>query len=125
MSVRALSLLIGVVALVGGCGGITSKAEGHRAFTVAVSGDAARVSREAGVELERIVADSAARVFMLLPHRGRIRIEVQLDASRSIPEVGVGGYTDPKDGNVFLWIDDSPPGGLAKSSPRTWCNSSG
>jgi predicted Zn-dependent protease DUF2268 len=38
--------------------------------------------------------------------------ELRLDASRAIPEVGVGGVTAPKGGDVFLWIDGTPPGGL-------------
>ena len=118
MTVRALSLLTGVVALVAGCGGGTSKAEDDGPFTVAISEDARQVSQNSGVDLDRLVTDSAAKVFTLLPHVGRIRIDVQLDASRSIPEVGVGGYTDPKNGNVSL--DRRQSAGRAGHVLQTW-----
>ena len=88
-------------------------------FTVVVSDDVERVSREGGVALEGLVAESARRVFELLPHRGRISIYVALDASRSIPETGVGGFTDPSTGTVSIWIDDTPPGGL-KAALEAW-----
>lgn len=119
MSVQALNILIGLVVLVAGCGGSTSKAEDDGAFTVAISEDARRVFQDSGVDLDRLVTDSAAKVFTLLPHRGRIRIDLQVDARRSVPEVGVGGYTDPEDGSVSVWIDDSPPGGL-RNALQTW-----
>lgn len=88
-------------------------------FTVVVSDAAASVSREAGVDLEPLVAESARRVFELLPHRGRVRIKVALSASRSIPEIGVGGFTNPATGDVSVWIDSEPPGGL-KQALETW-----
>ena len=113
------ALLVTVVFLVGGCGGAMSAGEDEAAFTVAVGDHAADVSRGAGVDLERLVAETAAAAFTRLPHRGRIRIRVVLDARRAIPEVGVGGSTDPADGDVFLAIDGTPPGGL-RHALETW-----
>jgi Predicted Zn-dependent protease (DUF2268) len=84
-----------------------------------ISNDAASVSRKEGVDLERLVTRSAQKVFELLPRRGRIRIEVAVEASRSIPEIGVGGFTNPASGDVSIWIDGSPPGGL-KAALETW-----
>jgi Predicted Zn-dependent protease (DUF2268) len=112
-------LLLGTIMAFGGCGGPTSKPVAEQPFTVEVSQDARRICQQAGVDLERLVADSAATVLSRLPHRGRISILVRLDASRSIPEVGVGGFTDPQDGDVFVWIDDTPPSGLP-AALRTW-----
>ena len=88
-------------------------------FTVAVSEDAASAARAAGVDLERLAVASARRAFELLPHRGKIRIEIALDAARAIPEIGVGGFTNPATGDVFVSIDGAPPGGL-KAALETW-----
>jgi hypothetical protein len=84
-----------------------------------ISDDAKGAAREVGVDLDRLVAGSARRAFELLPHRSRIRIEVVLDASRSIPEIGVGGLTHPATGEVSVWIDAAPPGGL-KAALEMW-----
>ena len=47
---------------------------------------------------------SADKAFTLLPHRGRIRIDVRVDAKQTIPEIGVGSFTD-RNGNVEIAID--------------------
>jgi predicted Zn-dependent protease DUF2268 len=112
-------LLLGTIMAVGGCGGPTSKPVAEQPFTVEVSQDARRVAQQAGIDLERLVSDSAATVFSRLPHRDRISIQVRLDPSQSIPEIGVGGSTSPQDGNVYVSIDDTPPGGLP-AALRTW-----
>lgn len=83
-----------------------------------LSREASEVARRAGVDLKALVDNSAEAAFGLLPHRGRVQIHVKLDSLGAIPEVGVGGFTDG-DGNVFLSIDDTPPGGVSKSL-NTW-----
>jgi hypothetical protein len=113
------AVLVAAVFLVTGCGGASTQDEGEQAFAVAVSEDAARISERADVDLPRLITTSATEVFSRLPHSGRIRIELGLDASRAIPEVGVGGVTAPKNGDVFLWIDGTPPGGL-RHALETW-----
>jgi Predicted Zn-dependent protease (DUF2268) len=115
----ALVLVLGAAVVLAGCGQDRPSRDVLDPFTVVVSDDAAAVSREGDVDLEGLVADSARRVFELLPHRGRISIYVALDSSRSIPEIGVGGFTDPSNGTVSIWIDDTPPGGL-KAVLETW-----
>lgn len=55
----------------------------------------------------------------MLPHRGRVRIDVSLDASKTIPQIGVGSFTDPRTGNVSIWIARKPPEGLRKALD-TW-----
>ncbi len=40
-----------------------------------------------------------------LPHRGRVGIEVKIDPAWVIPEIGVGGTTDPRSGTVFVQLD--------------------
>jgi Predicted Zn-dependent protease (DUF2268) len=117
--VAAFGLLLATIMAVGGCGGPTPKPVAEQPFTVQVSQDARRISQQAGVDLERLVSESAATVFSRLPHRDRISIQVRVDPSRSIPEIGVGGYTDPLGGDVSVWIDDTPPGGLP-AALRTW-----
>lgn len=117
---RAVALVLGAAVVLAGCTQ-DNKPSPKRPdpFTVVISDDAASVSREEGVDLERLVAASARTVFELLPHRGRIRIEVAVDASRAIPEIGVGGFTNPSSGDVSIWIDGSPPGGV-EATLETW-----
>jgi len=76
-----------------------------KAFTVTVSADARSAAERSGVNLVELVAASANKTLALLPHQGLMVITVSVDASQAIPEIGVGGYTDPKGGNVDLWID--------------------
>ena len=89
------------------------------AFTVTVSKDAAAAARQKDVDLRGLVARSAERSFSLLPHRGRVRIDVRLDPALAIPQTGVGGFTDPRTGNVSISIDAKPPEGLRKAL-ETW-----
>ena len=113
-------MVVGVALLGGGCGGgeAQPKLEGT-AFTVAVSKTAASAARRNGVDLESLVAGSAEKALTLLPHRGRVRIAVRMDAAKTIPQIGVGGFTDPRTGDVSIWIEAKPPGGLRKTL-ETW-----
>lgn len=103
--------------LLGACGGDSPEAQ---PFRVVIGSGAAKASDDAGVDLQDLVSRSAARVLALLPHRGRVQIEVQLDetATAVIPEIGVGGITDGN-GNVRVWIEERPPQGLRKAL-ETW-----
>jgi hypothetical protein len=117
--VRGVALALTAAVVLAGCIHDEPSREGPDPHTVAVSEDAASVSRAAGVDLERLAVQSAQRAFELLPHRGRIRIAIALDPARSIPEIGVGGFTNPRTGDVFVSIDGTPPGGL-KAALETW-----
>ncbi len=109
--VRRVAALVGLLwplILITGCRAKDSHtAASNTAFEVVVDEGAARVSREAGVDLERLVEQSAETVFRLLPHRDRIRIDVQLNPQRANPETGVGGFTNPTTGNVLVSIAEN------------------
>jgi Predicted Zn-dependent protease (DUF2268) len=117
--VPGIALVLGVAVVLAGCVRDESAREVPDPFEVAISEDAASASHAAGVDLEGLAVRSALRAFELLPHRGKIRIEVALDAARAIPGIGVGGFADPATGDVSVWIDEAPPGGL-KAALETW-----
>lgn len=96
-----------VLLVLAGCGG-DDTAPSDRAFVLVLSESAADASREAGVDLEGLIERSAEAAFNVLPHRGRLQIEVQVDPARVIPEIGVGGFTDPATGDVSVWIRPTP-----------------
>lgn len=116
---REIALVLGVAVVLAGCVRDESAREASDLFEVAISEDATSASRAAGVDLEGLAVRSARRSFELLPHRGKIRIEVALDAARAIPGIGVGGFANPATGDVSVWIDKAPPGGL-KAALETW-----
>jgi hypothetical protein len=117
--VRGVALVLGAAVLLAGCVHDEPSREVPDPFTVTVSEDAASAAHAAGVDLERLAVRSARRAFELLPHRGKIRIGVALDGVWSIPEIGVGGVTHRRTGDVLVSIDDAPPGGL-KAALETW-----
>jgi Predicted Zn-dependent protease (DUF2268) len=117
--VRGLALALTAAVVLAGCVHDEPSREEPDPFTVAVSEDAASVSRAAGVDLELLAVRSARRAFELLPHRGRIRIAIALDPARAIPEIGVGGITHRRTGDVIVSIDGTPPEGL-KAALKTW-----
>jgi Predicted Zn-dependent protease (DUF2268) len=117
--VRGIALVLGVAVVLAGCVRDEPSREMPDPFTVAVSEDAASAAQAAGVDLEGLAVRSARRSFELLPHRGKVRIEVALDAARAIPGIGVGGFANPATGDVSVWIDEAPPGGL-KAALETW-----
>jgi hypothetical protein len=96
--VRGIALVLGVAVALAGCVRHESAREVPDPFEVAISEDAASASRAAGVDLEGRSVRSARRSFELLPHRGKIRIEVALDSARAIPGIGVGGFANPANG---------------------------
>jgi len=49
----------------------------------------------------------------------RTTLDVDLDPTRVIPEVGEGGYTDPRTGAVQLWVAPTSPVGL-RAELTTW-----
>jgi hypothetical protein len=116
---RGVALALTAVVVLAGCVRDEASREAPDPFTLAISDDASSAAREAGVDLEGLAARSARRAFELLPHRGRIRIAIVLDADSTIPEIGVGGITHRRTGDVIVSIDGTPPGGL-KAALETW-----
>jgi hypothetical protein len=117
--VRGVALVLGAAVVLAGCVRDESTRDVPDPFTIAISEDAASASDTAGVDLERLAVRSARRAFELLPHKGKIRIAVALDAARAIPGIGVGGFANPATGDVSVWIDEAPPGGL-KAALERW-----
>ena len=74
------------------------------------------VARTAGVNLTDLVRRSAEAARAQLADRGPVRIDVKQDLEIVIPEIGVGGYTDPRDGNVVIAIADD----VQREALETW-----
>jgi hypothetical protein len=104
---RLVTLVAALCLFAGGCGGgATERSLEGTAFTISVAANVQSVARASGVDLRRLVSTSADKALALLPHRGRIEITVEVNPDITIPEIGVGGYTDPG-GNVILAVDTS------------------
>lgn len=104
------ALLVCLIVFLSGCADSDSASEGappelRTAYSLRITGSARVAGRKAGVGLEVLVRRSVEKVLARLPHRGRVRIKVQLDPAMVIPEVGVGGFADPSDGTVSLWLE--------------------
>jgi len=117
---RILVAALCIVGLLAGCGGDKAgTAEDGRPYTLNVSEEAAGVAQSAGVNLERLVVDSADKIFSRVPFKGKIKIEVGANASRVVPEIGVGGTIDPGKGDVFLVVTDEATSRYGDQL-RTW-----
>lgn len=86
----------------GGTTGAVEMVEGR--FSVRIDGNVRRAASAAGLDLDRIVEQALTRVDDLLPGR-RADIRIAADRARVIPEVGAGGFTDPRSGTVSVWLD--------------------
>ncbi|HEX5798822.1 MAG TPA: DUF2268 domain-containing putative Zn-dependent protease [Gaiellaceae bacterium] len=70
-----------------------------------IDGPAREAGDESGVDLEALVRHSVEEVLPRLPHRNRVRINVRVDPASVVPEVGFGGFANPRDGTVTIWLD--------------------
>jgi hypothetical protein len=105
---RLIMLVAALGLFAGGCGGgATHRSLEGTAFTVSVPANVQSAARARGVDLRRLVVASADKAFVLLPHHGRIEIAVEVNPEMTIPEIGVGGFADPRTGNVTLSVDPS------------------
>jgi hypothetical protein len=86
---------------------------------VDVDFQAKRVSSQAGIDLQRLVSDTAATALPRLPHRGQVRIRVRVNPEKVVASGGVGGDVDHVNGNVAVWFDDTPSGGL-RTALKIW-----
>lgn len=71
---------------------------GH--FHVRIADRARDAARAAGTDIDRTVEKSLRRIDELLPGP-RAVVNILIDPSRVIPEVGVGGFTNPSTGEVL------------------------
>jgi hypothetical protein len=72
-------------------------------FLVAVASDAIAAADDVGVDLVSVTNESLARVADLLPGLGKV---VNVEVGHVVPEVGIGGSTDPR-GEVSVRIKDA------------------
>jgi len=106
-----LALLVGLIVCLPGCAGDDGNAsDGARpalrnVYSLTIDGAAREAGDRAGVDLEALLRRSVEEVLSQLPHRGRVEINVKVDPASVVPEVGVGGFADPRDGAVTIWLD--------------------
>jgi uncharacterized protein YjaZ len=104
LAMRLMAVIWVTVLVTAGCGGASPRNLEGKAFTVNVSAEAQSAAHHAGTDLRALVIGSANKALSLLPHRGRIAITVRVNPAVVIPEIGIGGYTDPR-GDVHLAVD--------------------
>jgi hypothetical protein len=114
-----LAVQIAVIGLLvaGPAGHRPANLEG-KVFNVTVTAAAQFAAERSGVNPVQLVTASANKAFALLPHQGLMVISVSVDASQAIPAIGIGGYTDPRSGNVDITID--PKHSRLGQMLRTW-----
>lgn len=105
--------------LLAGCGGDEPPTDANKPYTLAISEQAAAVAESGGVDLERLVVESADKVFAVLPEKGKITINVGVNEGRLVPGLGVGGTIDPGKGDVFVSIAEKASSGYG-ARLRIW-----
>jgi len=83
-------------------------------FGVRIPDQARVAARAEGTDLDRTVEESLRRIDELLP-APRAVVNIMIDPSRVIPEVGVGGFTNPN-GDVSIWLDVRNPERLVEAT---------
>ena len=78
------------------------------AVALLVNPDARQAARRSGADLDVLVGRPAEEAFARLGLSGPVRLTVQLEPLLLIPEVGVGGTADPRQG-VVISIGDTLP----------------
>ena len=68
-------------------------------------------ARDAGVDLKDVVADAIGRIARRL-HASPTQISISAGSYRVIPDVGIGGSTDARTGEVIVSMDSRSPLGL-------------
>jgi hypothetical protein len=66
-------------------------------YEIVIRDSAAAAAREAGVDLQGLVARSAEHALSLLPRRDPVEIEVKVGGDLVIPEIGYGGVVRDRD----------------------------
>lgn len=110
---RSWVAALAVAAAIAGCGDdrpLTARpsSEPARSVQVHVDPGAARAAADAGVDLDALVDGAVTDIAdrLRLPE---LDITVRLDAAEAIPEIGVGGRTDPATGISSISLDSGHP----------------
>lgn len=77
--------------------------------------EAARLGDDAGIELSTEVRSVLERVDELLQFDSDVAVSIAVDAAAVIPEIGVGGFTDPASGAVRISLDPDHANGTEQS----------
>jgi Predicted Zn-dependent protease (DUF2268) len=88
-------------------------------ISATIAPDAARLGDDAGINLSTEVRKILERVDGLLQSDSEIAVRVAVDADAVIPEIGVGGYTNPASGAVQISLDPESSIG-AEQSITVW-----
>jgi hypothetical protein len=84
-------------------------------ISATISPEAARLGHDADIDLSAEVHSILERVDELLQFDSDVAVRIAVDADEVIPEVGVGGFTDPASGAVRISLDPEQPIGTEQS----------
>jgi hypothetical protein len=88
-------------------------------ISAAIAPEAARLGDDAGIDLSAEVRKILERVDELLLFDSEVAVRVAVDPDAVIPEIGVGGFTNPASGAVLISLDPESPIG-AEQSITVW-----
>jgi len=78
-------------------------------ITATVASDAVRLGEDAGVDIASELRGALERVDGLLRIAAPVAVSVVVDPDAAIPEVGVGGFTNPASGAVLISLSREAP----------------
>jgi hypothetical protein len=84
-------------------------------ISATISPEAARFGDDADIDLSTEVRSILERVDQLLQFSSDVAVRIAVDADAVIPEVGVGGFTDPSSGAILISFDPEHPIGTEQS----------
>jgi hypothetical protein len=84
-------------------------------ITTTITPEAMQLGDEVGIDLRGEVRETLERVDGLLQFDTDVAVEVVVDPARVIPDVGVGGSTDPVSGAVVVSLTSESPVGTERS----------
>ena len=84
-------------------------------ISATIAAEAARFGDDADIDLAAEVRKILERVDGLLRFDTDVAVHVAVDADAAIPEIGVGGYTNPASGAVLISLDPESPVGTEQS----------
>ncbi len=96
----------------------TSSPSGTQPFTVQIDAAAEQLATGVRVDLDEIVRRELGSVAAAL-HSPRATVNLVINPKAAIPEVGVGGFTNPATGLVTVSLDPQSRIGVAKTM-RVW-----
>jgi Predicted Zn-dependent protease (DUF2268) len=84
-------------------------------ISATIAAEAARLGDDADINLAAEVRKILERVDELLRFDSDVAVHVAVDADAAIPEIGVGGYTNPTSGAILISLDPESPVGTEQS----------